>query len=102
MSKLKNEHWLWIFIAIISLGWYGLSKDWVTTGMLAFGLFIYMLPSFIGSKKNQFTALFFLNVLAGWTFVGYVGAFVWALMKDKEPEKVIIKEVIVEKEVEKA
>jgi len=44
---------------------------------------LYFIPSLVGSKKNNFTAIFMLNLLAGWTFIGWVGALVWACVKDK-------------------
>ena len=42
---------------------------------------IYLLPSWIASSRNhhQKWAIFALNLLLGWTFVGWVIAFVWAL-----------------------
>jgi len=48
------------------------------------GGILYFIPALVGSKKRQFPALFALNLLAGWTFIGWVGALVWALIKDKE------------------
>ena len=42
---------------------------------------VYFLPSYIGfrRKKKNGCAILALNFLAGWTFVGWVIAFVWAL-----------------------
>ncbi len=48
------------------------------------GLVLYFLPTLVAvraHKKNQI-AIFALNLLAGWTFVGWVVAMVWALIKD--------------------
>jgi hypothetical protein len=48
------------------------------------GLAFYFLPSIIGfakSKKNSW-AIFVLNLLLGWTFIGWVIALVWALTHD--------------------
>ena len=40
---------------------------------------LYFLPSLIGSKKRNAAAIFILNLLLGWTVVGWVVALVWAL-----------------------
>lgn len=52
--------------------------------LLAFSPFAYFFPSFIAwrRKKANFRAIFALNCLAGWTFVGWVVAMVWALTND--------------------
>ncbi len=44
--------------------------------------FIYFIPSIIGRKKMNSKAIFLLNLFLGWTFLGWVGAMVWAVMKD--------------------
>jgi Superinfection immunity protein len=46
------------------------------------GLAIYFLPSWVGRRKRNATAIFALNLLLGWTFIGWVSALVWALMVD--------------------
>lgn len=45
---------------------------------------IYFIPSIVGSKHRQAGAIFVLNFLLGWTFVGWVIALVWALTDDKK------------------
>jgi hypothetical protein len=42
---------------------------------------IYFLPVIIAGKRQHrnFAPIAALTILAGWTFVGWVGAFVWAL-----------------------
>jgi len=49
-------------------------------------LLIYILPGIIArrQKKENADAIFILNLLLGWTYVGWVIALVWALMKDKK------------------
>jgi len=42
-------------------------------------ILIYFLPAIIGRKKRDATALATLNLLLGWTLIGWVGALVWAL-----------------------
>jgi hypothetical protein len=45
---------------------------------------LYFLPSFIAAvrRKRNTAAIFSLNFLAGWTFIGWVGALVWAMIKE--------------------
>ena len=47
-------------------------------------LAIYFLPSYIAMKRKHknFAAIFALNLLAGWSFFGWVIALVWALKND--------------------
>lgn len=47
-------------------------------------LSMYFLPSIVAYKRKHknLTAIFFLNLFAGWTFLGWVGSLVWALTKD--------------------
>jgi len=56
---------------------------------LLFGIFfllvLYFLPTIIAFSryKRNVVAILVLNILAGWTFVGWVIAIVWAFTKDK-------------------
>ena len=47
-------------------------------------LALYFIPSFIAVNRNKRNknAIFALNLLLGWTFVGWAVALVWSLMKD--------------------
>ena len=52
--------------------------------ILGIALILYFLPTviaFSNSRKNR-VAIFVLNLFLGWTFFGWVGALVWAFMKD--------------------
>lgn len=48
-------------------------------------LVIYFMPSIIAfqSKKSNTKAIVVLNLLLGWTILGWVGALIWALVKEK-------------------
>ena len=48
------------------------------------GLPLYFLPTIIGRHKRNVKALFVLNLLLGWTFLGWVGALIWALLRDSD------------------
>jgi Superinfection immunity protein len=45
---------------------------------------LYILPSIVAGKRGhpQNVAIFALNILLGWTFIGWVAALVWALTGD--------------------
>lgn len=45
---------------------------------------MYLLPTIVAifSKHKNTVAVFFLNLLLGWTFIGWVVALVWAAKKD--------------------
>ena len=46
-------------------------------------LVIYFLPALIGRRKQNARAIFILNLLLGWTFLGWVGALIWALLRER-------------------
>jgi hypothetical protein len=49
-----------------------------------FGLVLYFLPSIlaVARSKRDTTAIFVLNLLLGWTAIGWVIALIWALKTD--------------------
>lgn len=63
------------------------TKDWVVglLGLLII-LYLYFLPSTIAEKKKHRNrgAIAALNLLLGWTFLGWVAALVWALTNEKQ------------------
>lgn len=52
------------------------------------GLALYFLPTMIGFRKGNAGAIFALNLLLGWTILGWVGALVWALTKEEIPNSI--------------
>ena len=42
----------------------------------------YFIPTLVGAKKRNVSAIFVLNLFLGWTVVGWVVALVWACTKD--------------------
>jgi nucleoside permease NupC len=44
----------------------------------------YFIPTFAAGYLNhrQFTGILILNILLGWTFIGWVAALIWAVLKD--------------------
>jgi hypothetical protein len=52
--------------------------------LLAVGIFVYFIPSMVAHGKNRFNAILVLNIFLGWTFIGWVGALVWAVAEKRE------------------
>ncbi len=52
--------------------------------LFLFGSIIYFLPTIIATKRSHKNrvAIFALNLLTGWTFVGWAISMVWALKND--------------------
>jgi hypothetical protein len=44
--------------------------------------FLYFLPAFVGRKKKNAGAIFWLNFLLGWTVAGWLVVLIWGLTKD--------------------
>ncbi|HDZ77119.1 MAG TPA: superinfection immunity protein [Candidatus Omnitrophica bacterium] len=57
---------------------------------ILFIILIYFLPWIVAMANNHrnSAAIALLNVLLGWTFIGWVIALVWAVMQDKEKKNV--------------
>ena len=64
--------------------WIDLVRITLAVTAIFVALFIYFAPSLVANKKKkkQATAIFVLNFLLGWTFLGWVAALVWAIMDD--------------------
>ncbi len=43
---------------------------------------LYFLPSVIGYNKKNGNAICMLNLLLGWTVLGWIVALIWAMTKD--------------------
>lgn len=56
--------------------------------LIVVGLMIYFLPAFIGRKKNSAVGIFLLNLFLGWTFLGWLGALIWAV-SSKRPNQIM-------------
>jgi hypothetical protein len=50
------------------------------------GFFIYLLPTLLALtfRRRQMGAIFVLNLLLGWTVIGWAAAMVWAFVKERE------------------
>jgi Superinfection immunity protein len=56
---------------------------------LALSLALYFLPTIVGWGKKNRAAIAALNLLLGWTIVGWVVALVWALTKEQSPSVIV-------------
>ena len=50
---------------------------------LIFFFLLYFLPSLIGRGKKDATGIFLVNLLLGWTLIGWVVALIWAISADR-------------------
>jgi hypothetical protein len=57
------------------------------------GLALYFLPTLIGLRKRNAGAIFALNLLLGWTLIGWIVALVWALTAEGAPNVIVIQPV---------
>lgn len=51
-------------------------------GIIMIVSWIYFLPTIIGFGKRNTVAIFFCNLIFGWTLIGWGVSFVWACVKD--------------------
>jgi hypothetical protein len=58
-------------------------------GMALLALCIYFVPAFIAFrvKHSNAGALFALNLLLGWTVIGWIAALVWAMMRTQQAQQ---------------
>jgi hypothetical protein len=54
-------------------------------GMTIAVLILYFLPSLIAVGKRNFLAIAFLNLIAGWTVIGWIVCFIWACASRSQP-----------------
>lgn len=54
--------------------------------MMILVILLYLLPTFVACSlaKKHTIAIFFLNLLLGWTYLGWVIALVWAIADEKD------------------
>jgi hypothetical protein len=53
-------------------------------------LILYELPAIIAYKRDhrRFLAILLLNILLGWTILGWIGAFIWSCVSESKPIEV--------------
>jgi hypothetical protein len=56
--------------------------------IIFFGLLIYFIPAIVAGMRNRAgMPVFLLNLLLGWTFLGWVVALVWASTRNTPEER---------------
>lgn len=81
-----------IFYASYTNLFFGLDGTYLHAGYL-FILFIililYFIPTYIAAfmNKKYFLQIFLLNLFAGFTFIGWLGALIWATFKNEDEIK---------------
>ena len=75
-SPSSGENFLNIFYTIIGFI--------LLLGIALICFFIYFLPTIVARHKRNATAIFALNLLLGWTLIGWIVSLVWSLTKDPE------------------
>ncbi|MCC3156471.1 superinfection immunity protein [Hymenobacter sp. 15J16-1T3B] len=56
---------------------------------LMFAGLLYFIPAIVGRTHRQATSIFFLNLLLGWSIIGWIGALIWALSKPAPSVRVV-------------
>ncbi|MGH9467345.1 MAG: superinfection immunity protein [Terriglobales bacterium] len=51
---------------------------------------LYFLPAILGHNKRNFTAIFLVDALLGWTGIGWIVALIWACTGEPAPPRVIV------------
>jgi hypothetical protein len=61
-----------------------MAGDWLAVVFIGMVGFIYFIPTIMafGKKKKNRVAIFLLNLFLGWTFLGWIGAVIWAACED--------------------
>ena len=58
----------------------------ILQAIIGLGIFLglYFAPALTAGYLNhrQFTGILLLNMLLGWTFIGWVAALIWAVLRD--------------------
>lgn len=52
--------------------------------LIVLAILVYFFPSIVARKKENFLAIFVLNLFLGWSFFGWVVALIWAVIKEKK------------------
>jgi Superinfection immunity protein len=59
--------------------------------LFVFGLILlYFLPAIIGHNKRDFTAILLVDLLFGWTVIGWIIALVWACAAEVRPQPHVV------------
>lgn len=102
-----NKAWFWLLIAAgigvaiaavgTMVGWWDWSAVfWGVGSWVAFigAIVLYFVPTIIAVKRKHRSTggIVALNILAGWTFLGWLIALVWSLSSAQQP--VVVQQIV--------
>ncbi|HTZ32802.1 MAG TPA: superinfection immunity protein [Methylomirabilota bacterium] len=56
---------------------------------LVLGILLYFLPAIIGRHKRDAAGIFLVNLLLGWTVIGWIIALIWACTSENDPVRYV-------------
>lgn len=74
--------WIGIVAVVAVIVFYNLGGDETTVGIILGGFVVYFLPSILGRQRPNRGRIFIINLLLGWTVIGWVVALVMAMNRD--------------------
>ena len=83
MARFLNITFSPIFLIVIS-AIFGLSSEMIGIFIIIWlATYTYFFPTVVGYSRRHTNnlSIFMLNLFLGWTFLGWVGALVWAAFK---------------------
>lgn len=57
---------------------------------LLFATLLYFLPALVAHNKRDFAAIFIVNLLFGWTVIGWIIALIWACAAELKPRVLVV------------
>ena len=58
--------------------------------LLIFAALMYFLPAVIGRNKRDAAGIFVVNLLFGWTIIGWIIALIWACAAEERPHVLVV------------
>lgn len=90
---MKTKWYVFAFLMVVNLS-YGqglhfentkITVEKVMAGIMGIG--VYFIPTFIARDRISFKKIFILNLVTGWTIIGWMAALVWALQARKKDDQ---------------
>lgn len=78
----KPAFWIGMVAMVVAIAFYATGGDETSIGIILAGFVVYFLPSIIGRQRPDRGKIFLVNLLLGWTLIGWVVALVMAMNRD--------------------
>ncbi len=75
-------------IIFLIAGGLGTGEILLIAVLLIPGLLLYFLPTYLAKDKVHRIGIFLLNLLTGWTFLGWIVALLWSI-NDTRKDKIV-------------